>query len=187
MCCSGVKLRHLISKLTENAVAEQFWPQHNDRRHSGRGGLGKEDPSSLFRKLLLWWEVHDKWEISLNYFAGNYWQNVNGLWDCFLQLVLQPDCLVEKWQEDACSKCCSQNELPCFSSIKKQFAEQIVPLSDMPVCYFKDPTMKRDKPESLQTKQVRKDKKSSLLISLISNTRQKKIIHRWPQQFSSKS
>lgn len=123
--------------------------------------LGKEDPSSLFRKLLLWWEVHDKWEISLNYFAGNYWQNVNGLWDCFLQLVLQPDCLVEKWQEDACSKCCSQNQLPCFSSMKKQFAEQIVPLSDMPVCYFKDPMMKRDKPESLQTKQVRKDKKSS--------------------------
>lgn len=120
--------------------------------------LGKEDPSSLFRKLLLWWEVHDKWEISLNYFAGSYWQNVNGLWDCFLQLVLRPDCIVEKWQKDACSKSCSQNQLPCFSPIKKQFAEQIVPLSDMPVCYFKYAVMKRDKSESLQTKWVRKDK-----------------------------
>lgn len=136
--------------------------------------LGKEDPSSLLRKLLLWWEVHDKWEISLNYFAGNYWQNVNGLWDRCLQLVLKPYCLVEKWQEDACSKSCSKNHLPCFSLMKKQSAEQIVPLSDMPVHYFTDPVMKGDKPESLQTKMSEEGQKSSSLISSRSNTRQKK-------------
>lgn len=82
--------------------------------------LGKEEPSFLFRKQLPWWELHEKWKISLNYITGNFWQNINGLWDCCLQPVLQPHCLVRKWQGDACSKSCSQNQLPCFSSMKKQ-------------------------------------------------------------------
>lgn len=57
--------------------------------------------------------------------------------------------LIALWGNDKkMLKNCCQNQLPCFSSMKKQFAGQIVPLLDMPMCYFKDPVMKRDKPES---------------------------------------
>lgn len=65
-----------------------------------------------------------------------------------------------------------------FQLNEKQFSEQIVPLSDMPVYYFKDSVMKRDKPESLRTQMSEEGQKSPLLISLISNTKQKKTNHR---------
>lgn len=60
-CCCKVWNRLLISKLTEKAVAEQFWPQHDDRRHSmsswkGRSHFPVHKATSIIRSI---WQTGD--------------------------------------------------------------------------------------------------------------------------------
>lgn len=144
----------------------------------------KEELSSLFRKQLLRREVHPKWEISLNPFAGNYWQNhQHPLW----VLMLFATCATAWLPCEEMTRGCWFRELfPESAEGKKRSADQIVSLVDLPACYFKDPVMKRKMKFGVykQNERGRTKKVPMDFLNIKYNTGNN--ICRWSQQFASK-